>query len=137
MQYKNTTSPGDANLNEDKEFVSDARPTDTTSLKDAEPKTFWRRLLTLLKNRFVITFLVFLIIWLTAADNSYFVSRRLRKQVRELHRQEQQLQKKIESDSIQYLLLQHDPEAIERYGREHYFMRKDGEDVFVVLGLEE
>jgi cell division protein FtsB len=29
--------------------------------------------------------------------------------------------------------LENDPEAMERYAREHYFMRKAGEDVYVIV----
>ena len=134
MQYKNTNTDtsGSADLKRGGEPVSEPSNPEVPDNEKAAPATFWQRLWVLLKNRYVITFAIFLIIWLTASDNSYFTSRRLRKQVRELHRQEAQLRKNIETDSIQHVLLQHDPEAIERYGREHYYMRRSGEEVFVL-----
>lgn len=86
----------------------------------------------ILKNKYVIVSLA-AIVWLTFFDNNnFFEQRKLRKQLRQLHRDKAYYQREIQKDSTTIMELKNNPEALEKYAREKYLMKKDGEDVFIV-----
>ena len=91
----------------------------------------------ILKNKYVITLIVFAVIVLGLSNNNVFVIHRLKKEVRQLEKEEQIINEGIASDSIQANILQSDLEAIERYGRETYYMKRANEDIYVVDEEEE
>ncbi|MBQ9474131.1 MAG: septum formation initiator family protein [Bacteroidales bacterium] len=93
----------------------------------------WLKVWRVVKNRYVATILIFLILWLGVSKNNLFVSLRLHKQVKELETTEKLLKEEMYRDSVESELLRHNKEALERYGREHYYMRGEKEDVFVVV----
>lgn len=90
------------------------------------------KLLQLIKNKYVIATIVFLAIILFISENNIFVSHRLRHEVNRLHKEEVQLQQDIAEDSTLMLSLEDDLAAKERYAREHYYMRAENEDIFVI-----
>ncbi|MFB6306755.1 MAG: septum formation initiator family protein [Flavobacteriales bacterium] len=86
-----------------------------------------------LKNKYVIASL-FLLIWLLFFDNYDFFT--LWETKNKLHESKQR--KKFYKDEIKKArerlhLLQHDSAALEKYAREKYLMKKEGEDIFVVV----
>ena len=113
------------------DFMSDGSEGQQTPEPKATP--LWLKVWRIVKNRYVATILIFLILWLGGSKNNYFVSQRLRKQVRELEATEARLKEEMYRDSVESELLLHDKAAMERYGREHYYMRGEREDVFVVV----
>lgn len=92
--------------------------------------------LKIIKNKYFIATLVFLVIVLFLDENNLFVLHRLNKEVRTLHEEETQLQENIAADSIHVHNLVGDLDSLERYGREEYYMKRPDEDVFVVGGKE-
>ena len=89
-------------------------------------------ILKILGNRYVIV-LAFFIVWMLFLDNtSYMEHRILNKQLDELEDNKKYYQEEIAKDeqSIKNL---NNPGQTERYAREKYFMKKDNEDVFVVV----
>ncbi len=91
--------------------------------------TFWK----IIKNKYVITCVVFLLIILFLDENNLFVTRSLRHDVADLEYTIDTLKKGITVDSIKAERLKYDLDSIERYGRETYFMKRKNEDVFVVI----
>lgn len=84
-----------------------------------------------LGNKYVIV-LVFFAIWMLFLDNtSYLVHRELDKQIQELEDNKTYYQQEINKDkkSIEKL---NDPDQIEHYAREKYFMKKDSEDIYII-----
>ena len=74
------------------------------------------------------------LIWMLFFDTNDFYSQyQLSKKVKELENQEQYYLDKIEEVNADREALINDMELLERFAREKYFMKKDGEDLFVVV----
>lgn len=86
-----------------------------------------------LKNKYIIA-LVAALVWLAFFDNNNLIHQwRMRKQLIELRRDKHYYQEEIERDSIAIRQLKENPEALERYARENYLMKKEGEDIFIII----
>lgn len=82
-------------------------------------------------NKYLLVLLVF-IVWMLFLDNySYLDHRLLNNQIDELNKQKQYYKNEISSDQL-YIKQLKDPEQIEKYAREKYFMKKDSEDVYII-----
>ena len=93
--------------------------------------TIWK----VISNRYVATLAIFAVIFLFLDENNLMVTLRQTKEVDRLHAIERSYIEAIRNDSIQAASLKYCPEnlpAIERYGRETYFLKAMNEDVFVV-----
>lgn len=65
-------------------------------------------------------------------DYSIIATSRLKRQVRQLHAEEQALRQAIVEDSANAAELRDNLDAKEHYGRENYYMKRDNEDIFVI-----
>lgn len=82
-------------------------------------------------NRYFIVSILFLI-WILFLDNySYLDHRVLNKQINELEENKDYYKQQISSDSIKIKKLQN-PDMIEKYAREKYYMKKDSEDIYII-----
>ncbi len=96
----------------------------TNPFKDKSWKTF-------LKNKYVWV-LLFFISWMLFLDNySYFDHRILDQQINELKDNKEYYQTEIKKDQEKIKEL-NNPEEIEKYAREKYFMKKDSEDIYLI-----
>ena len=86
----------------------------------------------IIKNKYVITILVFLAVILFFDENNLFVIHSLHKEVADLEHVQDTLRKGISQDSVRVEWLETDLDSIERYGRECYYMKRENEDVFIV-----
>lgn len=94
------------------------------SFKDS----YWFKLL---KNKYVIVLLAF-VIWMLFLDNySYFDHRFLDKQIDELEDNKDYYKNEIKKDKKSIKELQN-INHIEKYAREKYYMKKDSEDVYII-----
>ena len=84
------------------------------------------------KNKYVAATLIFIVLIAFVDENNLILTSRLHRQVRALHAEEQRLQEGIVVDSIRAVSLKHDKVAIERYGREEYYMKRADEDIYIV-----
>ncbi|MCC9016774.1 MULTISPECIES: septum formation initiator family protein [Flavobacterium] len=85
----------------------------------------------LLGNKYVWV-LLFFVIWMLFLDNySYFDHRFLDNQIHELQDNKKYYQDEIKKDQEQIKQLKN-PEQIEKYAREKYFMKKDSEDIYII-----
>ncbi len=76
--------------------------------------------------------LLFFIIWMLFLDNySYLDNRVLDKEINELEDNKSYYKNEITSDSTKIKKLQN-PDMIEKYAREKYFMKKDSEDIYII-----
>jgi len=87
----------------------------------------------IIKNKYVIAILIFLVLILFIDENNLFVTRSLKKDVSELNQTVDTLLRGIEQDSIQAQRLKDNMDSIERYGREQYYMKRADEDVFIIV----
>lgn len=76
--------------------------------------------------------LLFFTTWMLFLDNySYFDHRILDNQINELEDNKKYYQEEIKKDEEQIKQLKN-PEQIEKYAREKYFMKKDSEDIYII-----
>jgi cell division protein FtsB len=95
------------------------------NLTDAYP------VLKILGNRYVIV-LVFFMVWMLFLDNtSYMEQRILNQQLEELEDNKKYYQDEIRKDEENIKLLKN-PDQIEKYAREKYYMKRDSEDVYII-----
>ena len=90
--------------------------------------TIWK----VLKNPYVAATLIFLLFFCFLGENNLIVTHRLQSEVSELRREMELLKTNLEQDSIEASSLLDNPDALEAYGREHYFMKRPEEDIFIV-----
>jgi cell division protein FtsB len=90
-----------------------------------------------MKNRYVLTLLVFLL-WIILLDPNNIISR-----VRETHARNKLLREKeyymdrIEEDRRKLNELRTSNENLEKYAREHYLMKRSDEDLFIIVTPEQ
>jgi cell division protein FtsB len=88
-------------------------------------------ILKILGNRYVIV-LVFFTVWMLFLDNtSYLEHRILNKQLNELEDNKKYYQDEIRKDSENIKQLKN-PDQIEKYAREKYYMKRDSEDIYII-----
>ena len=91
-------------------------------------RTVWR----IVKNKYVAATLIFLIFFVFLGENSLLVTHRLSREVSQLNKEANLIEKDIKQDSIAAVSLFDNPDAIETYGREHYYMKRENEDIFII-----
>ena len=90
----------------------------------------------IVRNKYVITSLIFLAIIFFLDENNLLVTRSLRRDISELNKSIDTMRQGIYQDSLQAERLKYNMDSIERYGREKYYMKRNDEDVFVVVNDE-
>jgi cell division protein FtsB len=101
-------------------------------MKFIEPISM-KRLINLVKNKFFLVTMAFLV-WMIFFDkNDLFSQYEYRRQVNKL-KQERDFYKK-ETDQVNKELdeLTSNPQKLEKFAREKYLMKKDNEDVYVII----
>jgi len=84
-----------------------------------------------LSNKYIWS-LLFFIIWMLFLDNySYFDHRVLNEQIDELEDNKTYYQEEIKKDEAQIKQLKN-PQQVEKYAREKYYMKKDSEDIYLI-----
>ena len=84
-----------------------------------------------LSNKYIWS-LLFFITWMLFLDNySYFDHRVLDNQIEELEANKTYYQEEIKKDEAQIKQLKN-PEQVEKYAREKYYMKKDSEDIYLI-----
>lgn len=89
-----------------------------------------------LRNKYLLAVLVFLV-WLLIFDQNSLIDRI--KYLNALHNMENEKQyylERIEEDSRRLNELKTDRDNLEKFAREQYFMKKENEDVFVIVEEE-
>jgi cell division protein FtsB len=95
-----------------------------------------KRLIDLFKNKYFLISLAFLV-WMIFFDkNDLFSQYQYRQQVNKLKQEREFYQK--ETDKVKKDLdeLTSDPKKLEKFAREKYLMKKENEDVFVIVGTK-
>ena len=84
-----------------------------------------------LSNKYVWV-LLFFCTWMIFLDNySYFDHHILEQQIEDLEENAYYYKKKIKKDQENIKQLKN-PEQIEKYAREKYYMKKDSEDIYII-----
>lgn len=86
-----------------------------------------------LRNKYVLTLLLFMI-WIAFFDQNNLVDRFSNlKKLNQLTKEKEYYKKKILEDKQRLKELKSDSDDLEKFARETYFMKKDNEDVYVVI----
>ncbi len=92
----------------------------------------WSRIPSFLRNKYVIVLIV-VFVWLLFFDNHSLVQQwHLRREIMDLQQQQEFYLKEFRRDSLAIERLKNDPDVLERYAREKYMMKKEGEDVYII-----
>lgn len=92
-----------------------------------------KKLLLYLRNKYVITFLA-LLVWLVFFDKNDIVSQiNMSKKLNQLMEEKQYYLTEIEKTKSDMKELMTNPRNLEKFAREKYLMKKDNEDIFVIV----
>ena len=85
------------------------------------------------RNKYLMAVLVFLV-WLMIFDNNSLIDRvKYLNILQEMEVEKQYYLERIEEDSRRLNELKTDRDNLEKFAREQYFMKKENEDVFVIV----
>ena len=91
-----------------------------------------KKITTILTNKYLVTS-VFFIVWMLFFDQrDYFQLRDRQAELNKLEAKKRYYVKEIEKTQKELQDLQHNPAALEKFAREHYLMKKDGEDIYII-----
>jgi cell division protein DivIC len=96
-------------------------------------KSILKILVRIFRNKYILTLLVF-IVWLLVFDRNNLIDRK--KYLKALDVMEEQkiyYIEKIRDDSARLYELRTDAENLEKFAREQYLMKKENEEVFVIV----
>ena len=82
-------------------------------------------------GKYVLTILVFMVVFIFIGDQSLIRFIRRGREIRHLEEQRDMYRKSTEEAQRQLQMLQQ-PDSLERYAREQYFMHEKDEDIYLV-----
>jgi cell division protein FtsB len=85
------------------------------------------------KNKYLIATILFMVWMLFFDHNNIFLHLQYRKELNELKADKKYYQEQIDLTRKDVDLIKSNPQAMEKVAREQYLMKKDDEDVFVVV----
>jgi cell division protein DivIC len=86
-----------------------------------------------LRNKYILTAVVFLV-WLLLFDQNNLAERRkMNREYTQLMEEREYYLQKIEEDRKRIEELKTDNDNLEKFAREQYLMKKDNEDIFVIV----
>jgi cell division protein FtsB len=99
-------------------------------------KRFWNITFPILRNKFVLTVFIFGV-WIFLFDQNNLLDRFTdMKKLRQLEKEKEYYLNKIKEDQQRIFELTSDSDDLEKFAREKYLMKKDNEDVFIVVQEE-
>ena len=91
----------------------------------------------LLRNKYLITTLGFLV-WMLFIDRNDLPTQWKRvKELRTLQQSEKTMDKQISDTKEELNLLKTNPSTLEKYAREKYMMKKDNEDLYIISPIKQ
>ena len=96
-------------------------------------KRIWDWAFPFLRNKYVLTIVLF-VVWVAFFDQNNLVDRFSNiKKLNQLKKEKEYYEKKIVEDQQRLKELKSDNDDLEKFARETYYMKKDNEDVYVVI----
>ena len=90
-------------------------------------------LLPWIKDKYILSIIIFLV-WMTFFDRNDFISQySYRQELKKLEVDKEYFQGQIEENKKSIHELMSDPANLEKFAREKYHMKKDNEDVFLII----
>jgi cell division protein DivIC len=98
-----------------------------------DQQKFMKRLLVILKNKYVLTTLVFFVWVLIFDENNLIEQWQNKRDLKTLQTDKAYYLKRINEDSQRMKELKTNNENLEKFAREQYLMKKKNEDVYVIV----
>ena len=93
----------------------------------------WKKILPFAKNKYILTILIFFI-WLLFFDRNNLIDRvKELNHLRQLEKDKKYYIERIDADSKRLEQLRTNNENLEKFAREQYLMKKDNEDIFIIV----
>jgi cell division protein DivIC len=90
------------------------------------------KLIAIITNKYIIAS-VFFIVWMLFFDERDFFANKIQQQkLQALQAKKQYYKTEIETAKQQLAELQNNPAALEKFAREKYLMKKQGEDIYII-----
>ncbi len=90
-----------------------------------------------LKNKYLVAIVLF-IAWIIFFDQNNMLERiKLARDVNKLSKDMEYYQQQIKSDSARLIELKTSPGNLEKFAREQYLMKKDNEEIFIIVEEED
>ena len=102
-----------------------------TEEQEAPKPPRWR----IFTNKYVVAILVFAVWMLFFDSNNMFSQMKKRGELRKLRSTKAYYEKEIEANEKLTKDLRYKKSKLEEFGREEYLMKRDNEDIFLVIGL--
>ena len=90
------------------------------------------RVLKIVSNKYMIATIAFVLMMLFFDDNNIFLQLDRKRQLNDLLKSKAFYEAEINSTQQTLKDLQSSPASVEKYAREHFLMKRDNEDIFVV-----
>ncbi len=92
-----------------------------------------KKILSILKNRYVLATIIFLVIIIFFDENNIISQVRLSRKLRQLKQDKEYYIKEVQKDKATMHDLMSNRETLEKLAREKYLMKKDSEDIYVIV----
>lgn len=96
-------------------------------------KTFLNKILPILKNKFFIVTVIFLVIIIFFDKNNIIDQVKNRRKLYKLQQEKEFYNEEVKKNKEAIRELQTNPENLEKFGREKYMMKRDSEDIFLII----
>ena len=100
-------------------------------------KDYYDKLPPILKNKFILVTLI-LVLWVAFFDSNNLIKQaKLKSEIKDLEEQKNYYQNEIKKDSVALFDLTNNQETQEKFAREKYLMKKENEDIIVIIDSDE
>ena len=100
-------------------------------MQDLRRKRRWLWARKYFVNRYFVTCFTFAVIFCFCGNQSLWHRVEMGREIREKEKSLRDYHRKI-AEAEQQLRVLENPDSLERYAREHYYMRENGEDVYII-----
>ncbi|MEO6833883.1 MAG: septum formation initiator family protein [Chitinophagaceae bacterium] len=83
-------------------------------------------------NKYTLTLAAFLVLMIFFDQNDWISQQARKKELQDVNDNISFLNKEIGKMDTEYAAIRNDPQALERYAREHYNMKRDSEDLYLI-----
>ena len=91
-----------------------------------------KKALKILTNKYLLS-TVFFVVWMLFFDQrDYFQQRDRLEELKRLEAKKRYYVQEISKTQQELIDLQNNPATLEKFAREHYLMKKDGEDIYII-----
>ena len=91
-----------------------------------------RKFASIITNKYLVVS-AFFVVWMLFFDQrDYFQQRDRGAELKKLEAKKHYYVQEIEKTQKELTDLQNNPAALEKFAREHYLMKKDGEDIYII-----